>query len=264
MNALAQTGPQAEQGRDGIAIDVRGVGHAFDLDGARLPVLEDIDLSVAAGEFVALLGPSGCGKSTLLRLIAGLEPPSAGTILADRAPITGPDPQRNLVFQDPTLFPWLTVSNNVAVGLDARGVLKQQRHRVGEALNLVDLQAFAGAYPHQLSGGMAQRASLARAMVNDPALLLLDEPLGKLDSLTRITLQGELVRLWQRNRFTALLVTHDVEEALLLASRVIVLTDRPARIKASFDVAKPYPRHRDDPDIVALRRQIFATLGLAT
>jgi NitT/TauT family transport system ATP-binding protein/sulfonate transport system ATP-binding protein len=227
-------------------------------------VLDNIDLSVSAGEFVALLGPSGCGKSTLLRLIAGLEPPSAGTILADGRPITKPDPSRNLVFQDPTLFPWLSVWNNVATGLDARGVLKQQRHRVDEALGLVDLQGFAQAYPHQLSGGMAQRASLARAMVNDPALLLLDEPLGKLDSLTRLTLQGELVRLWQKRGFTALLVTHDVEEALLLSSRVIVLSDRPARIKATFDIALPYPRHRDDGEIVALRRKILATLGLAT
>jgi ABC-type nitrate/sulfonate/bicarbonate transport system ATPase subunit len=151
----------------------------------------------------------------------------------------------------------------VAAGLDARGVLKQQRHRVDEALNLVDLQAFAGAYPHQLSGGMAQRASLARAMVNDPALLLLDEPLGKLDSLTRITLQAELVRLWQARGFTALLVTHDVEEALLLSSRVIVLSDRPARIKATFDTSLAYPRHRDDGEIVALRRKILATLGVA-
>jgi ABC-type nitrate/sulfonate/bicarbonate transport system ATPase subunit len=247
-----------------IAIDVQNVSHAFDLDGTRLPVLTDIDLSVAAGEFVALLGPSGCGKSTLLRLIAGLEPPSAGAILADGQPVAKPDPSRNLVFQDPTLFPWLSVWNNVATGLDARGVLKQQRHRVDEALGLVDLQAFAQAYPHQLSGGMAQRASLARAMVNDPALLLLDEPLGKLDSLTRLTLQGELVRLWQKRGFTALLVTHDVEEALLLSSRVIVLSDRPARIKASFDIPLPYPRHRDDGEIVALRRKILATLGLAT
>jgi len=247
-----------------IAIEVRGVSHAFDLDGTPLPVLEGIDLSVAAGEFVALLGPSGCGKSTLLRLIAGLEPPSSGTLLADGQPIARPDPRRNLVFQDPTLFPWATVRNNVAAGLDARGVLKAQRHRVDEALNLVDLQAFSGAYPHQLSGGMAQRASLARAMVNDPALLLLDEPLGKLDSLTRITLQAELVRLWQKRGFTALLVTHDVEEALLLSSRVIVLSDRPARIKATFDIPLPYPRHRDDGEIVALRRKILATLGVAT
>jgi ABC-type nitrate/sulfonate/bicarbonate transport system ATPase subunit len=265
MNAQTARAPRFETEKAAsIAIAVNGVSHAFDLDGARLPVLEGIDLSVAAGEFVALLGPSGCGKSTLLRLIAGLESPSCGAILADGAPITGPDPQRNLVFQDPTLFPWLTVRDNVAVGLDARGVLKQQRHRVDEALNLVDLQAFATAYPHQLSGGMAQRASLARAMVNDPALLLLDEPLGKLDSLTRLTLQGEFVRLWRQRGFTALLVTHDVEEALLLSSRVIVLSDRPARIKAAFEIPLPYPRHRDDGEIVALRRKILATLGLTT
>jgi NitT/TauT family transport system ATP-binding protein/sulfonate transport system ATP-binding protein len=260
MNALA---PRRDVNAS-IEIEVRGVSHAFDLDGTPLPVLEGIDLSVAAGEFVALLGPSGCGKSTLLRLIAGLEPPSSGTLLADGQPIERPDPRRNLVFQDPTLFPWATVWNNVAAGLDARGVLNPQRHRVDEALNLVDLQAFAGAYPHQLSGGMAQRASLARAMVNDPALLLLDEPLGKLDSLTRITLQAELVRLWQKRGFTALLVTHDVEEALLLSSRVIVLSDRPARIKAIFEIPLPYPRHRDDGEIVALRRKILATLGVAT
>jgi NitT/TauT family transport system ATP-binding protein/sulfonate transport system ATP-binding protein len=266
MNAVTPATPHPEPhpASGNIAIDVQNVSHAFDLDGMRLPVLDNIDLSVSAGEFVALLGPSGCGKSTLLRLIAGLEPPSAGTILADGRPITKPDPSRNLVFQDPTLFPWLSVWNNVATGLDARGVLKQQRHRVDEALGLVDLQGFAQAYPHQLSGGMAQRASLARAMVNDPALLLLDEPLGKLDSLTRLTLQGELVRLWQKRGFTALLVTHDVEEALLLSSRVIVLSDRPARIKATFDIALPYPRHRDDGEIVALRRKILATLGLAT
>jgi NitT/TauT family transport system ATP-binding protein/sulfonate transport system ATP-binding protein len=266
MNAVTPVAPRPEPdpASGSIAIDVRNVSHAFDLDGTRLPVLEEIDLSVVAGEFVALLGPSGCGKSTLLRLIAGLEPPSSGSILADGRPIAQPDPSRNLVFQDPTLFPWLSVWNNVAAGLDARGVLKQQRHRVDEALGLVDLRAFTQAYPHQLSGGMAQRAALARAMVNDPALLLLDEPLGKLDSLTRLTLQGELVRLWQKRGFTALLVTHDVEEALLLSSRVIVLSERPARIKATFDVRLPYPRHRDDGEIVSLRRKILATLGLAT
>jgi NitT/TauT family transport system ATP-binding protein/sulfonate transport system ATP-binding protein len=175
-----------------------------------------------------------------------------------------PDPSRILVFQDPTLFPWATVWNNVATGLDARGVLRQQRGRIDSALDLVGLRAFGNAYPHQLSGGMAQRAALARALVNDPALLLLDEPLGKLDSLTRLTLQEELVALWRRAEFTAILVTHDVEEAVLLASRVIVLTERPARIKAEFAVERPYPRHRDDPELVALRRQILATLGHAT
>jgi ABC-type nitrate/sulfonate/bicarbonate transport system ATPase subunit len=162
------------------------------------------------------------------------------------------------------LFPWATVWNNVATGLDARGVLRQERGRIDSALDLVGLRDFTNAYPHQLSGGMAQRAALARALVNDPALLLLDEPLGKLDSLTRLTLQGELVALWRKAEFTAILVTHDVEEAVLLASRVIVLTERPGRIKAEFAVERPYPRHRDDPELVALRRQILATLGLAT
>ncbi|QOZ32897.1 ABC transporter ATP-binding protein [Bradyrhizobium sp. CCBAU 53421] len=246
------------------AVDVHAVSHQFNLSGARLPVIEAIDFAIGRGEFVALLGPSGCGKSTLLRLIAGLELPSSGSILADGRPINRPDPSRILVFQDPTLFPWATVWRNVATGLEARKVLKESRGRVDAALDLVGLAAFADAYPHQLSGGMAQRASLARALVNDPTLLLLDEPLGKLDSLTRLTLQAELVRLWQRNGFTALLVTHDVEEALLLSSRVIVLSERPARIKAEFRFEKPYPRHRDDPELVTLRRSILATLGLST
>lgn len=247
----------------GIALALRHVSHRFALAGSKLPVLEGIDLEVAPGEFASLLGPSGCGKSTLLRLIAGLEPPSSGTILAGGVVVGRPDPSRNLVFQDPTLFPWATVWHTVATGLEARGVLKQQRSRVDEALALVGLDGFAGAYPHQLSGGMAQRASLARALVNDPALLLLDEPLGKLGSLTRLTLQAELLRLWQRQGFTALLVTHDVEEALLLSSRVVVLSERPARIKAEFHFDRPYPRYRDDPELIDLRRRILETLGVA-
>jgi ABC-type nitrate/sulfonate/bicarbonate transport system ATPase subunit len=177
--------PARSDATQSVAVSIRGVSHAFDLAGTRLPVLESIDLSVAAGEFVALLGASGCGKSTLLRLVSGLEQPTAGKITADGSLIDRPDPSRILVFQDPTLFPWATVWNNVATGLDARGVLKQERRRVDAALDLVGLHGFAQAYPHQLSGGMAQRAALARALVNDPGLLLLDEPLGKLDSLTR-------------------------------------------------------------------------------
>ena len=245
-----------------VAIEIRGVNHAFELDGSRLPVLESIDLSVGAGEFVALLGPSGCGKSTLLRLISGLEQPTSGSISAEGSLIDRPDPSRILVFQDPTLFPWATVWNNVATGLDTRGVLKQERHRVDSALDLVGLRDFSKAYPHQLSGGMAQRAALARALVNDPALLLLDEPLGKLDSLTRITMQAEIASLWQRSGFTTLLVTHDVEEAVFLANRVIVFSDRPARIKADIAVDRPYPRRRGDPALAELRRNILGLLGL--
>ena len=266
MSVAAALAPTArEPARNpSLSVDIRNVSHEFDLGGSRLPVLASVNLKVEPGEFVALLGPSGCGKSTLLRLVAGLEAPTSGAILADGAPIARPDPSRILVFQDPTLFPWATVEANVATGLEARGVLKAQRSRVAEALALTELTAFAGAYPHQLSGGMAQRAALARALVNDPQLLLLDEPLGKLDSLTRLTLQEELVKLWRRRGFTALLVTHDVEEALLLAGRVIVFSDRPARIKAEFTIDKSYPRHRDDPDIVALRREVLETLGLKT
>ena len=254
--------PAKSTPRAGLRIDIAGVSHAFALEGRDLPVLDDIDLSVAPGEFVALLGPSGCGKSTLLRLVAGLEPPVRGTIHADDAPIEGPDPSRVVVFQDPTLYPWRTVRRNVQLGLEAQGLLRTHKNRVDDALALVGLGGFEDAYPHQLSGGMAQRVALARALVNDPRLLVLDEPLGKLDSLTRIAMQAEIVSLWRRKGFTALLVTHDVEEALFLADRVIVLGPRPARIQADISVDRPHPRHLGDPHLADLRRKILGILGL--
>ena len=255
----------------GARIDAQGVSHRFDVSGSALPVLDNVDLHLRPGEFVALLGPSGCGKSTLLRLVAGLEPASAGSLTHDGRPITRPDPSRIVVFQDPTLFPWRTVRANVGLGPQAQ---RRKRHwwtkpetdsasqRIDAALQLVGLSEFADAFPHQLSGGMAQRVALARALVNDPALLVLDEPFGKLDSLTRIRMQGELVRLWQDARFSVLLVTHDVEEALFLANRVIVFSERPARIVAVVHNDAPYPRHRDDPKLVSLRREVLAQLGL--
>jgi NitT/TauT family transport system ATP-binding protein len=246
----------------GASLEVEGVSHAFDIDGAVLPVLDDVSFSVRPGEFVALLGPSGCGKSTLLRLVAGLEPPRSGTLREDGDPITGPFPSRVVVFQDPTLFPWRTVWHNVALGPQAQGTLNRQRHRIDAAIDRVGLSAFRNAYPHQLSGGMAQRVALARALVNDPRILILDEPLGKLDSLTRITMQAEIASLWQRSAFTTLLVTHDVEEAVFLANRVIVFSDRPARIKADIAVDRPYPRHRGDPKLAELRHDILGLLGL--
>ena len=258
MVAALQQAPATQA----LSLDVVGVSHSFALDGRDLPVLDRVDLSLTAGEFVAVLGPSGCGKSTLLRLVAGLEPPTQGTLFAGDAPIAGPDPSRVLMFQDPTLYPWRTVRANVGLGLEARGELKRFGHRVDEALQLVGLAGFDTAYPHQISGGMAQRASLARALVNDPRLLVLDEPLGKLDSLTRLQLQAELVRIWQDRGFTALLVTHDVEEALLMAGRVIVVSERPAHIRADVPVPLPYPRHRDDPELVRLRREVLGLLGL--
>ncbi len=246
----------------GSTLTLREVSHSFDLKGQPLPVLDRINLEIERGEFVALLGPSGCGKSTLLRLVAGLDTPTTGSLLTEGRKIEAPDPSRVVVFQDPTLYPWRTVWNNVALGLEARGLLRTHRERINDALRLVGLTGFANAYPHQLSGGMAQRAALARALVNEPKLLILDEPLGQLDALTRIMMQGELVSLWQRAGFTALLVTHDVEEALFLADRVIVLSQRPAHIKAEIANARPYPRHRGDPHLAELRHQVLAHLGL--
>lgn len=267
--ALAEAPPSFAP-RAGARIDIRHVSHGFALRGEMLPVLEDVSLTVQPGEFVALLGPSGCGKSTLLRLVAGLDAPRAGTVEADGAVIAGPDPSRVLVFQDPTLFPWRTVRQNVALGPQAQGARREAaagggadvEARIDAALERVGLTQFAQAWPHQLSGGMAQRAALARGLVNDPALLALDEPFGKLDSLTRIRMQAELVTLWQRARFSVLFVTHDVEEALVLANRVVVFSERPARIVAEVRNDAPYPRHRDDPALVGLRKNVLAQLGL--
>ena len=246
-----------------IDLSIRNVSHSFALQGGPLPVLHDISLDITAGSFVSLLGPSGCGKSTLLRLIAGLDLPTTGDILAGGQHVRGPGPSRILAFQDATLFPWANVWNNVATGLAARHELKGREREIDAALNLVRLGGFAKAYPHQLSGGMAQRAALARALVNAPQVLLLDEPFGKLDALTRMGLQDELLAIWNRTGFTGVLVTHDVEEAILLSSRVVVLSDRPARVLEVFDVNEPFPRRRDDPAIVKLRSRILAALGHA-
>jgi NitT/TauT family transport system ATP-binding protein len=172
------------------------------------------------------------------------------------------DPSRILVFQDPTLFPWRTVRQNVALGLEARGLMRTQSGRIDDVLRQVGLDAFQHAYPHQLSGGMAQRASLARALVNEPDVLLMDEPLANLDSLTRIAMQAELHALWQRERVTVFLVTHDVEEALYLAGRVVVLSQRPARVQADIKIDLPHPRHRGSVEFVELRRRVLEALGL--
>jgi NitT/TauT family transport system ATP-binding protein len=246
----------------GYSLQLEDVSHGFRVQDSVLGVLQNVSLQVRPGEFVALLGPSGCGKSTLLRLVAGLDEPLRGRVSLDGEQVRGPHPSRVIMFQDPTLFPWRTVWQNAALGLEARGELRHGRKRVDEVLELVGLTPFSAAYPHQLSGGMAQRASLARALVNEPRLLLLDEPLGKLDSLTRLAMQSELTRMWQSHGFTVLMVTHDVEEALLMAQRVVVFSDRPARIRAELTVDLPYPRHRDAPELLRFRRETLAQLGL--
>ena len=248
----------------GSSIEVIRLFHSFELHGQPLSVLDGIDLSVESGEFVAMLGPSGCGKSTLLRLIAGLDRPHSGRICMGGRQIDSPHPSRILVFQDPTLYPWRTVRKNVALGLQARGLQREQNWRIDAVLRQVGLMGFDDAYPHQLSGGMAQRAALARALVNDPSVLLMDEPLANLDSLTRIAMQTELVGLWQQAGFTAFLVTHDVEEALCLAGRVLVMSNRPARVVVDIEVDMPYPRHRAGPRFAELREHVLEALGLQT
>ncbi|MFF2083140.1 ABC transporter ATP-binding protein [Nocardia sp. NPDC058176] len=269
----------------GSAVDIEGVSHQFSVDGprrrgvldrllgrpaptptraqelGRLRVLTDISLRIEPGEFVALLGPSGCGKSTLLRLLAGLERPSRGSVRVDGDEVHGPDPHRALMFQDATLFPWRTVAENVALGPQARGTLEADRERIEEALRLVGLDSFRDSLPAQLSGGMAQRVSLARALVNRPRLFLLDEPLGKLDALTRATLQQEIARLWQADGFTGVLVTHDVDEALRLADRVVVFSPRPGKVIAELPVELERPRDHDNPDYLRLRREVLRLLG---
>lgn len=246
----------------GVAINIENVSHHFSLEGSDLAVLENINLEVRPGEFVALLGPSGCGKSTLLRLLAGLEQPASGILAEEGQPVAAPHPSRVVVFQDPTLYPWRTVYDNVGLGLQIRGEQRQAAEsRINAMLERVGLKEFARAWPHQLSGGMAQRAALARALVNHPRLLILDEPLGKLDSLTRLRMQQEIVDLWREKNFTTLMVTHDVEEALMMANRVVVFSPRPARVLDIIDVTQAYPRRRDDPELVALRSRVLALLG---
>lgn len=246
----------------GVRLEVRGLTHRFVLKRAPLTVLEEVSIRAAPGSFVALLGPSGCGKSTLLRILAGLEQPTLGDVSVDGRRIDGPNPDRALVFQDPTLYPWRTVWRNVALGSEARGQhVARDDPRVRQVLERVGLSAFAHAYPSQLSGGMAQRVALARVLVNEPSLLLLDEPLGQLDALTRLTMQRELLRLWEAGGFTALLVTHDVDEALSLADRVLVLSPRPGRVVGEVTVDAPRPRHHDDPRVRARRQEILTLLG---
>lgn len=245
-------------------ISIKRVGKVYPSHtGNDIKALEYIHMDIEPGEFVCIIGPSGCGKSTLLRLIAGLETPSQGFLLVDDTPITGPDCSRGLVFQDPLLFPWKTVWQNVAAGLEARGLLKERRRDVDKFLELVGLQNFAGVYPHQLSGGMAQRAALARALVNQPAVLLLDEPLGALDALTRMTLQDEIMRIWNNWRTTMLFVTHDIDEAIYLSDRIIVMTERPGRVKQVLAIDLPRPRVRDAGTFFQYRQALLALLGIA-
>lgn len=192
--------------------------------------LNEVDLTLHSGEFVSLVGPSGCGKSTILRLIAGLIVPTTGTVSVDGKPITKPSPERGMVFQKPTLFPWLTVEKNIAFSLRMQGKLKGNEDRVHRMLDVIGLDAFKDDYPDQLSGGMAQRVALVRSLINEPDILLLDEPLGALDAFTRMNMQDEILKIWYEKKQLAIMVTHDVDEAIYMGTRVLVMDANPGRI----------------------------------
>ncbi|MDR7379909.1 sulfonate transport system ATP-binding protein [Rhodoferax ferrireducens] len=243
-------------------LDIRGVGKRYastQAAGGTLQVLQNIDLHIPSGQFVSIVGASGCGKSTLLRLVLGLDADYEGQILLDGEPITGTGRERGIVFQDHRLFPWLTVAQNIAVGLrNAPFTEGQKRGLVAEHVALVGLEGFEHSYPHQISGGMAQRVAIARGLVNRPRVLLLDEPFGALDALTRARLQGELQRIWQKEKITMLLVTHDVEEAVFLGDQVVVMQPHPGRIRRTVRVDLPHPRNRSDPAFIRLRDDVLS------
>jgi ABC-type nitrate/sulfonate/bicarbonate transport system ATPase subunit len=246
---------------ESASLQVRDVSKTFRAaDGSLVLALNHLSLTVRAGEMVSLIGPSGCGKSTLLRLIAGLDTPTSGELCVGGEPIVGPAAERGLMFQDPNLFPWLTVRRNIQAGLVARGVRRESRHEVEEYMRLVGLEGFADVYPHELSGGMAQRAALARALVNHPRVLLLDEPLGALDQFTRMRMQDEVLRLWQVRGTTMVLVTHDIDEAIYMSDRIAIMTPRPGRVERVIEVPLERPRLRTGPRFLELRAAILEML----
>ena len=251
---------------EGEALQFRDVSKVFvnpEAGGEDRAALDKVALTVPARELVSLVGPSGCGKSTLLRLAAGLDTPTAGELSVGQTPITGPSAERGLVFQDPNLFPWLTVRKNIQAGLVARGLFGQKRGEVDEYLRLVGLEGFADSFPHHLSGGMAQRVALARALINHPKVLLLDEPLGALDAFTRMRMQDEVLRLWEDRGTTILLVTHDIDEAIYMSDRIVIMTPRPGRIERVLEVNLERPRQRNGSDFLKLRGDILEMLHFA-
>lgn len=222
--------------------------------------LNEVDLSMESGEFISLVGPSGCGKSTILRLVAGLILPTTGSLTVNDKEITGPSPERGMVFQKATLFPWLTVEKNIAFSLKMQGKLKGNDEKVKNMLKVIGLEAFKDDYPGQLSGGMAQRVSLVRSLINEPDILLLDEPLGALDAFTRMNMQDEILKIWQEKKQLAIMVTHDVDEAIYMGSRVIVMDSDPGRIVADIKIEESYPRDRSSEAFVAYRNEILNRL----
>jgi NitT/TauT family transport system ATP-binding protein len=235
---------------------------AFTRDGENMPVLDDINLEVGNGEFLCLLGPSGCGKSTLLSTIAGFLSPTSGEVKVDGEVVRGPDPRRIFVFQERGVFPWLTVEGNIGFGLFKLSRAERDQ-RIAYYIKMVGLEGFEKAYPPELSGGMKQRLEVARALAVNPDMLFLDEPFGALDSITRLIMRSELLRIWEAERKTIIFVTHDIDEAVQLADRVAVMSTRPGRIQQIVKIDIPHPRNINSPRYLELRTGIFNQIGLA-
>jgi ABC-type nitrate/sulfonate/bicarbonate transport system ATPase subunit len=238
-------------------IEIAGLSKRFGRRGDAVEVLQSIGLTIAQNEFVSLVGRSGCGKTTLLNIVAGLEQPSAGSVSIAGKQVRGPGQGQGVVFQSHALFPWLTARDNVAFGFRGKGFSRaEQRQRAAELLDLVGLAEAAASYPRQMSGGMQQRVAIARALAMDPDILLMDEPFGALDELTRNDLQDELLRIWQTRRKTVVFVTHSITEALVLSDRIVLLAPHPGRVAQDIRIDLPRPRDRADPQFARLYRQI--------
>jgi len=242
-------------------LEINQLRKTFPKEEEEMVAIEDFSLAVEDGEFVCLLGPSGCGKTTILRIIAGLETLTSGSIKLDGREVVNTGPDRGMVFQEFALFPWRNVRKNVEFGLEIKKVAPIERKEIGQKyIDLVGLKGFEDFLPKKLSGGMKQRVGIARALANDPEILLMDEPFGALDAQTRNQMQKELLRIWSETKKTVVFVTHSVDEAVYLADRVVVLTARPSRIKETFRVEQPRPRDRANPEFIALRKRILAEL----
>ena len=222
--------------------------------------LHNVSTTMESGEFISLVGPSGCGKSTILRLVAGLISPTLGKVTVNDEEITEPHPSRGMVFQKPTLFPWLTVEKNIGFSLEMQGTLKGNEDKVQHMIDVIGLEKFKDDYPGQLSGGMAQRVALVRTLINEPEILLLDEPLGALDAFTRMNMQDEILNIWADTKQLALMVTHDVDEAIYMGTRVLVMDANPGRIIADIKIDEPFPRDRSSAKFVEYRNDILNKL----
>jgi ABC-type nitrate/sulfonate/bicarbonate transport system ATPase subunit len=262
---MSEDRTMSEPRRAGRGLEIRALSKSFVINGRAHPVLSQVDLDIAPGEFVVIVGESGSGKTTLLRIVAGLESPDRGAVAVNRRAVDGVGAERVMVFQEPRLLPWLSVRKNVSFGLELHNRRRGDVERkVDAALQLVGLSAFASAYPSQLSGGMAQRVGIARALVTDPEILLLDEPLGALDAMTRMRMQRELERLRQDSARTTIMVTHDIEEAVYLADTIVVMGSGRTGFDDVIRVSLPRPRDRSAPEFVELREVLLKRFNLGS